>query len=533
MTENQEVLNTSLEEGLSDNETQQKLKLLVHSLKKKYGETVTQAYNLDQKNRELSAENGTLKQTINALTTKFNQTLVELHDLEEKYKTALKEKTHADTNCADYEKEVKMLTEQHQTILNELYHHEEEAKKAIDELQAVKLKETQLERVIQFLRKRSEEAHLETNQLAQELNQIQETQASLADELKKSIELNQHLQTELAKEQELRAQTIQETEQKCQEADLIKSTLHSLEAENQSLKKSLEELQDELKKRTEEHFHLNKEYLFLKQAMLREVEDIKSKEQAEKNELAQSFNRKEIGYKDQIDNFEKTILALKEEIHQHELKELEVQAAFETRTLVLAEQDKLKSALTRLQNEKEELEGDKRELEQKLKTAQHHLAKKVRESALIFEKNESEREKIQQLTEELSQAQMKISELKNTLGMEVEHQKRVLEREIELRKSSEAQVQRLEERYFQIHEKWREAASEAKELRKMEEKFHELKAFFGGFSNLPQSKQDMLETLSSPPAFIEPTPPSHSEPENPPAMPLFDNPTSRFKGSLF
>ncbi len=532
MSDNQEVINTSIEAGLSDSENTQKLKLLVHSLKKKYGETVTQAYNLDQKNREYAAENGTLKQTINALTLKFNQTLVELHDLEDKYKTALKEKSSSESAAADFEKEVKMLTEQHQTILSELSHHEEEAKKAIEELQAVKLKETQLERVIQFLRKRSEEAHLETNQLAQELSQLQELNQQLSEELKKVTAQNVELIGQLNQEKENLAKTIEETSQKCQEADSTKLILIEIQEENQHLKNTVEELKEELKKKTDEHFHLNREYLFLKQAMLREVEENKASLLVKQKEMEENFISSENEYKAQIESLERTIFAQKEEIHQYELKELEVQAAFETRNLVLAEQDKMKAALNRLQGEKEELEGDKRELEQKLKTAQHHLAKKVRESALILERNESDKERIRELSEELHQAHTKITELKSTLGMEVEHQRRALEREMELRKSADTQIQRLEERYFQIHEKWREAVSEAKELRKMEEKFHELKAFFGGFSNFaPATKVEPAEE-ASPPNFMDISP-KMAEEKKPEEMPLFDNTPPRFKGSLF
>lgn len=528
----------SQEEGLQeaagpqmdDSESVQKLKMLVHSLKKKYGEAVTQSYSLEQKARDLSAENSTLKQTVNALTLKFNQTLVELHDLEEKYRALLKEKEELHTHAFDYKEEVKMLTEQHQSLINELNHHEEEAKKALEELQAVKLKETQLERVIQFLRKRSEEAHIETNQMAQDLAQAQEISQNLSEELKKSQDtirsLKEEIETGISCSKELEEEGLKRKESLIE----VERTLKSLKDAHTDISSRYESLQAEYKTRLEEFDALKKEHTFLKQAMLREVDEMRTQLKNKELEFEENLKRTESKEAEKIASLEKALSEKEIEIQKHEMKELEVQAAFETRSLAVAEQEKLKSHLQKLSSENEELLADKRELEQKLKTAQQHLAKKVRESALIMERSDGDKEKVAALTQEITQSQIKIAEIKNTIGMELEHQKKMLERETELRKNAEQQAQRLEERYFHVHEKWREAESEIREFKKMEEKFHELKSFFSSFNTHPAPP--------TPPKSIpvknleEPLPPPQQVLETPTAD-LFERETPRFKGTLF
>lgn len=531
----EEVLQDNAAIEPEDPESVQKLKMLVHSLKKKYGEAVTQSYSLEQKTRDLSAENSTLKQTVNALTNKFNQTLVELHDLEEKYKTLLKEKEALDSSSFDFKEEVKMLTEQHQTLINELHHHEEEAKKAIEELQAIKLKETQLERVIQFLRKRSEEAHVETNQMAQDLQQAQELTKSLSDELKTSQETIRALREEIESGKSCSKELEEEDLKRREYIQELEKSFKDLKEANTDLASRYQSLEAEFKRRSEEYESLSKEHNFLKQAMLREVEDMRHQLKTKQAEFEEKISKAESLESERLAELQKKLSEKELEIQKHELRELEVQAAFETRSMALAEQDKLKEQLKKSLAENEELLADKRELEQKLKTAQQHLAKKVRESALIMERSDGDKEKVQTLTHELTQAQIKLAEVKNTIGMELEHQKKMLEREIELRKNAEQQAQRLEERYFQVHEKWIDAESEIREFKKMEEKFQELKSFFSSFNShtappppKASSKAPEEEAVLSPPISSAPQPVSESV-----AADLFEREAPRFKGTLF
>jgi chromosome segregation ATPase len=514
-----------------DEEAVQKLKLLVQSLKKKYGEAVSQSYTLDQKNRELSVENGTYKQTVNALTQKFNQTLVELHDLEEKYRHLLKEKEKSNLSETDLIEEVKMLTDQHQILLKELSHHEEESKKALEELQAVKLKETQLERVIQFLRKRSEEAHLEMSSLGQEITQTQELNQNLTVEIKLCQETIKSLREELEVNKKSVQDLCQNAETDKQNSILLKEDFEALTIAFEEQKNSKEEISEKLKLTEEEYFTLKKEHQFLKQAMLREVEEIKSNQNLKKIEIEASLEQAKLEYLTQIQELQQQLKEKDESLEKYEVKEIEVQAAFETRALVLAEQEKIRSELDALKMQKDELEADKRELEQKLKTAQQHLAKKVRETTLMNEKGEFEKEKMSQLNLELSQAQIKIAELKNSLGMELEHHKKLLEKETELRKNAEAQATRLEERYFQVHEKWREAESEIRDYKKMEEKFNEFKNFFSSFNSAPPAPPVKPIETSPPPSFDD-IPELKSKPDSEP-VDLFETPSNKFKGSLF
>lgn len=460
---------------LADEETYEKLKLLVASLKKKYGDAVSQAYNLDGKCRELTTENSTLKQAQTALTQQFNQNLVDLHKLQIFKNEIEPEFKKTKELLQDAEEEIQALRDQHTELKTFILSHEEESKKTSEELAAIKLKETQLERVIQFLRKRSEEAHLETNQLASELATHQELIQNLNDELTRSHNSARDLKEQLHQEKEEHKTSKEEVQALAQQLKELHTRYTELNEETDRLKSTKEALQT-----------LQKEHAFVKQVMMKSVDEAKEalqklekKNEENQTEFEEKLKAKDLYYQSEMD-------VLKEEIRSYETKALEVAKLYESKAEVETEKARLQLELAEAHKRLQESFVEKQDLDSRLKTAQQHLAKKVRDSSVITERMEEQKAKINEQQNQLYLLQVKIGELKNSLDMEAEHQKRQTLKEAEVLKSKELQIHRLEEKYFQLHEKWSQTEAELRELKKVEERFREMQALFsnlGSFLN--------------------------------------------------
>jgi chromosome segregation ATPase len=515
-----------------DEDNLHKLRMLVDSLKKKYGEAIEKGYSLDTKCRELACENSALKQTQQALYQKFNETLVELQSLQKERETLQRDQSQASLKSSDAEKEIAALTEQHQELVSRVEFHEEEAKKATDELAAIKLKETQLERVIQFLRKRSEEAHLETNQMTQELASAQQRVSQHEEELSKNIQALNRLNGDFDALKEAAKVQTEEIERLKSELQGLRENCDTEIGHSKTLSQENERLKEELHDQATRYDSLFKEHTFFKTSMMRSVDEVKedlAKAAAEHDgrlmEKEKAFYEKE---KELLDELER----LKATIYQFEAREGKIEEAEKLRDSLENERLTFSHDLDQLRSQNTQLTADKEEIEQRFKTAQQHLAKKVREAAIATEKIDTEKLKSIELQNQLNQALIKISELKNSLEMEAEHQKRSLLREHELLKNQETQNARLEEKYFLIHEKWKEAEAEVRELKKIEEKWKEAEKLFsklGHFS--PKAKP-----LSEAPPKAE-LPPKVEPVSNPifEQISLFEekkSPATRFKESL-
>lgn len=498
-------------ESTLDPEGLQKLRMLVQSLKKKYGESVAQVYSLEGKCRELTSENALLKQTQNALSQKFNETLVELHHIQEEREKILQEHTYSTNKADDSDNEVKALREQHASLLSSVKVHEEEAKRATDELQAVKLKETQLERVIQFLRKRSEESQLESNQITQELAHAQEQTHQLSDDLAKSVaearefkeQVKRLTSSHLEEREELSALQgqLKHLVQAFQEKSLL---VDSLELECTKLK---EALHDE----NTRYDTLTKEHVFLKQSMMRSVDEVKkdlAKAEAQYTESSEKLTSThqgiELALKTEID-------ALKNTIQYHIAKEAETNEILSMKSLIEEEKRDFIKQVRDLKEQAAGLKADREEVEQRFKTAQQHLAKKVRETALGSERIETEKLKSLELQNQLNVAQIKISELKNSLEIESEHQKRALARESELLKNAEGQIARLEAKIFDMHGKLKEVEAEARDLEKLKDKWREAEKLFSQLGHfappaVPEMPRQKIDTIDNQQDFLSSSP---------------------------
>lgn len=500
---------TPTDEKMKTNEeAYERLKLLVASLKKKYGDAVSQAYTLDGKCRELTTENSILKQAQTALTQQFNQNLVDLHKLQI-FKNDIEPEFHKTKELLhDSEEEIQALRDQHTELKNFILSHEEDSKKAHEELAAIKLKETQLERVIQFLRKRSEEAHLETNQLASELATHQELIQNLNDELTRSHNAARELKEQLHQEKEEHKSSKEEVQAISQQQKELHTRYTELADETDRLTETKESQEKEIQEKKEALQALQKEHAFVKQVMMRSVEEAKEaviKLEKKNEEIQKDFEEKlkakDVYYQSEID-------VLKEEIRSYETKQLEVAKLYESKAEVETEKARLQLELIETNKRLQESHAEKQDLDNRLKTAQQHLAKKVRDSSLTNERMEEQKSKINEQQNQLYLLQVKIGELKNSLVMEAEHQKRQALKEAEVLKNKELQIHRLEEKYFQLHEKWSQTEAELRELKKVEERFREMQSLFsnlGSFLNTTPFKPPSTPLeLPKPEPFPEP-----------------------------
>lgn len=144
------------------------------------------------------------------------------------------------------------------------------------------------------------------------------------------------------------------------------------------------------------------------------------------------------------------------------------------------------------------------EREGQLKIAQQHLAKKVRESALLSEKSEEQKNLLMESQRTVEMLQEKLSETENLLTAHQAQEKRQQELLLEAEKSIETQSQRWEEKYFKLYDRWMEAETQNKELRKLEEKQNQMQVLLSSLNNLLASSKP-IPPLSKENQDIDPT----------------------------
>lgn len=482
----------------------QKFKQLIGVLRKKYEEA-------QHKNNESQKKIELLLLEQDQQKTAYASLLEELHKKEEVVQELHKELQVKELKLLDHEQQFKDSEEELIALRNQLAFLKEMLQEASlkdqqlkEELEATKQKQSQLERVIQFLRQRAEEAQLENHELSKEFQASQALAKELQIEMDEADLREKTLQEQLDeqlnsvekyKEQETAFQyqvnELNDKLAKWQDRLLIQ------EKEKQILESSLKE-QKELMTASKEEFEL------IKQTMERALQQ--AKEEQIKHEEA---------HLKKIEEFEKTIidnrLATEQIIEEWRgkllvsSKEAElVKQAFvkkqddvenlknETEHLAKAQAD-LEEKLASAGNERDESES-------RLKVAQQHLAKKVREATLLSEKNEEYRLQQLELQNTVETSKAKLIELQSNLEMEANHQKRLQDQYQESLKTFEAQALKWEEKYFFMHERWQDSEIKLRDLRRQEDHYlklqnvlNQLASFMGPSLSLVTHTQESLE----------------------------------------
>lgn len=482
----------------------QKFKQLIGVLRKKYEEAQHRNNELQKKIELLLLEQDQQK-------TAYAQLLEELHKKEEALQGAHKELQNKQLKLQDHEQQFKDSEEEFIALRNQLVSLKEMLQEASlkdqqlnEELEATKQKQSQLERVIQFLRQRAEEAQLENHELSKEFQNSQ----NLTKELHAKLD-----------EADLREKTLQE------QLDEQLNRVEKLKEQESAFQYQVDELNDKLVKWQDKLLIQEKEKQSLESCLKEQKELVASsknelelfKQTAEKaaQKAKEEHVRHEEAHFKKIEEFEKALsdsrIAQGQEIEEWKKRLLDSSKEAEVvKQAFVKKQEEveiLKLETERLTKTKGDLEERLAqagsvcdESEAKLKVAQQHLAKKVRETTLLSEKNEEYRLQQLDLQSALENAKAKLIELQSNLELEATHQKRLQEQYQESLKTFEAQALKWEEKYFYMHERWQDAENKLRDLRRQEDHYlklqnvlNQLASFMGPSLSQVTHTQELLD----------------------------------------
>lgn len=408
-------------------------------------------------------------------------------------------------------------------------------------------KEAQLETVIHFMRQKADESQKEQQDLIHRLQTYEEAVRSLQFQIKTIDEEKKLLAESLRLEKEAKSDILLEE--------------GALKTQFEALKQSHNKLQDNLRQtilekngalsdsQTQKEAFINsqREIELLKQMMMKTLQEFKEErlkeEQSYESQILQlkahlEQHQQQLQQKDLHGvELQKLNLHLQERLDHNENKmkektsELEslisnhqelIQFAEELKdklgkseeskrqAVELSQQkqtefEKLHAQLTTLthsladaEESLQQVEGEAREHESRLRVAQQHLAKKVRETNALTEKFEESQLIVTELEQALETAKIKLAESQGAFEAELQNQKKLQQQALDNVKTIELQSAKWEEKYFQLHERWQEAEARNKELKKLEERFGKLQQVLGNLTHLISSPAALpiMETVS-------------------------------------
>lgn len=399
----------------------------------------------------------------------------------------------------------------------------------------------QLERMVPYLKERTQEANLENEQLHDEIEASQKKtsvlEAKLAEEQKKHQQavqdLQEALQTFQGKEGGINADVYQEFSQ-------VKQELVRSRHDNESLERRYSSLLEE-KISAEQQVKVAKEKAHLQEIEIKNFKERASGLEESKQNLQEQVAQKErelTTLKEQAKNSETRLCQLDEIIHnkdqlQEKYEQLreelvtvteDLEEALEARLQLEGQLSYLRlsfneqteelqlknSQVAQFVSEQEHLQADRQDLsrlleesESRLKVAQQHLAKKVKEAALLNERVDELQSMFNDQHQALEAARVQIGHLQTNIDLYQKQEKRLQEQLHEALKSTESQVAKWEEKYFRMYDKWQDSENKMRELKKFEEKHHQMQTllsnlgtFMGGASFAGANLfQQMPETL--------------------------------------
>lgn len=429
-----------------------------------------------------------------------------------------------------HEEELAALRDQ-QNILKELLNKAQEKirEEEINNLESSDQRVEQLERFVPYLRTKTEEAHLETEQLREALDEAQRQRKELEDQIdqikaaadKEIEELKQIL--EFQRKQEDSLETVVSTTSSHylrQELQTIKETLIQGAQETKALENRYIEILNEKIglehqfKQLQIQFEHQSSNLASFQSQLNEMEknkkgvemNLQSKEGEmtfirgqnqelqerirqldelvfEKNLVQDRYEQLKEEWRECIERLDEEIeMRAKAEDHISELKTIVKNQ--ETQLKVYAQQlEQLHEEKRILEIEKVEIQASLDDCENRIKISQQHLAKKVKESALLSEKVEEQQINLNDFIQTVDHQKMQVAQLQASVEIYQKHEKRLQEQLNEALKGNENQIVKWEEKYFRMYDKWQECENRIRELRKYEEKHAQMQNLLNNLGN--------------------------------------------------
>lgn len=406
----------------------------------------------------------------------------------------------------------------------------------------------QLERVLKHLRERSEESHLELNQLREDFQRSQEATTNLSQQLQMTQNRLHDQTQEYQQAQTEKNDTLEEMQAlQNQFSDLRIKVLDSqgiiqeLNAEKNLLEKRfmgatslLERLRLEwtsikevLSKGLLEAQELQQSYLSLvheKTTYFNQTKQLKEYVERQKNVIADLQSQikiaceKEGHLKASFEDFEKTW----QEKHQQSLQILQQQNVDLENNLQKYHEDlsqkeeqisELHQQISILRQDKIHLEDTltnitryQDEQEARIKVAQQHLGKKVKEVALLNEKIEEQKAQISDLQSTINQLKLKMSDAQTAFELQLLQEKKQQDQLHETVRFAEGQVAKWEDKYLKAYEK----------LKTLEEKHQQMHSLFSSLGHVMSSGHvhtaSSSQTLPSP-TTIDPPDANYSAPK--------------------
>lgn len=138
--------------------------------------------------------------------------------------------------------------------------------------------------------------------------------------------------------------------------------------------------------------------------------------------------------------------------------------------------------------------------ESRLKVSQQHLAKKVKETAILNEKISEQQGLVGEQIQQIESARAQVSHLQSSVDLYQKQEMKLQEQVHDALKATENQVAKWEEKYFKMYDKWQESENQIRELRKFEEKYHQMQSllanlgiFMGNSINNPAHINPLYE----------------------------------------
>ncbi len=158
-----------------------------------------------------------------------------------------------------------------------------------------------------------------------------------------------------------------------------------------------------------------------------------------------------------------------------------------------------------LYNEQQKFKVFIEEGESRFKIAQQHLAKKVKEVALLNAKVEEQQNSLTEFIQNIERQNHQLLQWQETADLSQKQEKRLQEQLHDALKSSENQVAKWEEKYFAMYDKWQSSELNIREMKKFEEKCHHMQNLLANLGTF------MGNSLNTSPFFSSPeAPPPHA-----------------------
>ncbi len=387
----------------------------------------------------------------------------------------------------------------------------------------------QLELVIPYLRDQTAEASLETEQLREQLNEALKKVKTLEQDLTKNQQ-NAHWKIEHLQ------QLLDEQKQQEQELETVVSTTssHHLRRELEGIKRTLVQGSQEAKALEERYVEILNEKIGLEhqckqlqqqlehqssnltsfQEQLHEIQDhkktlevaLQAKEREENDSYQQ---RQELGkhiedlnkrikeqefIQDKYEQLKEEWKQLSERLEEAiEMRAQTEQHLIQLETIAANQESQLQEFAQQLQilnQEKGILEAERDQIksllgesETRLKVAQQHLAKKVKEAALLSEKLEEQQISLTDFAQTIEYQKTQLAQLQAGQDLYQRQEKRLQEQLHEALKGTESQIVKWEEKYFRMYDKWQESENRIRELKKFEEKHLQMQSLLANLGN--------------------------------------------------